>query len=144
MPYGPVDYLSFEFQNEKLRGEILPELHALIDKKIIRVIDLVIVQKNQDGVHRAVEINQLSPDLISVINPLNAEISGLIQEEDINRIAALMENGTTAAALIVENLWAIQFREAVLRADGKLLEHLRVPAEDVEEVMAKIDSAEAK
>ena len=140
MSYGPVDYLSFEFQNEKLKGEILPELYNLIEKKIIRVIDLVIIQKNKDGVHRAVEINQLSPDLISVMNPLNAEISGLIQEEDINGIAEVMENGTTAAALLVENLWAIRFREAVLRADGKLLEHLRVPAKEVEEAMEKIAS----
>jgi hypothetical protein len=143
MTYGPIDYLSFEFQNEKLKGEILPALYDLIEKKIVRVIDLVIVQKNQDGVHRAMEINQLSPDLISVINPLNAEISGLIQVEDINGIAEVMANGTTAAALLVENLWAIQFREAVLRADGKVLEHLRVPAEEVEEAMAKIVSAEA-
>lgn len=143
MTYGPVDYLSFEFQNEKLKGEILPELYDLIEKKIIRIIDLLIVQKNKDGVHRAMEINQLSPDLISVISPLNAEISGLIQEEDINGIAGVMENGTTAAALLVENLWAIKFREAVLRADGKLLEHLRVPAEEVEAAMAKIASAES-
>jgi hypothetical protein len=89
------------------------------------------------------EINQLSSDLISVINPLNAEITGLIQEEDINGIAEVMENGTTAAALLVENLWAIRFREAVLRADGKVLEHLRVPAQEVEEAMAKITSTES-
>jgi hypothetical protein len=144
MTYGPIDYLSFEFQNEKLKGEILPELYNLVEKKIIRIIDLVIVQKNKDGVHEAVEINQLSPDMISVINPLNVEISGLIQVEDIDGIAEVMENGTTAAALLIENLWAIKFREAVLRADGKLLEHLRVPAEEVEEAMAQIASAEAK
>jgi hypothetical protein len=142
MTYGPIDYLSFEFQNEKLKGEILPELLDLVEKKIIRVIDLVIIQKNKDGVHRAMEINQLSPDLISVINPLNVEISGLIQVEDIDGIAEIMQNGTTAAALLIENLWAIKFREAVLRADGKLLEHLRIPAEEVEEAMAKIASAE--
>lgn len=142
MSYGPVDYLSFEFQNEKLKGEILPELYQLIEKKIIRIIDLVIIQKNKAGVHKALEINQLSPDLLSVINPLNVEVSGLIQVEDINGIAEVMANGTTAAALLVENLWAIKFRDAVLRADGKLLEHLRVPADEVEEAMAKIASAE--
>ena len=121
MTYGPVDYLSFEFQNEKLKGEILPALYELVEKKIIRVIDLLIIQKNQDGVHRAMEINQLSPELVSIFNPLNAEISGLIQVEDIDGIAEVMQNGTTAAALLIENLWAIKFREAVLRADGKLL-----------------------
>jgi hypothetical protein len=142
MTYGPVDYLSFEFQNEKLKGEVLPALYELVEKKIIRVIDLLIIQKNKDGVHRAMEINQLSPELVSIFNPLNAEISGLIQVEDIEGIAELMQNGTTAAALLIENLWAIKFREAVLRADGKLLEHLRVPAQEVEEAMAKIASAE--
>ena len=144
MTYGPIDFLALEFQNEKLKGEILPELLDLVERQIVRIIDLVIIQKNKEGAHEALEINQLSPDIVSVINPLKVEISGLIQVEDVEGIAAVMENGTTAAALLVENLWPIRFREAVHRADGKLLEHLRVPAEVVEEAMAKIVSAESK
>jgi hypothetical protein len=144
MSYGPIDFLALEFQNENLKGEILPALIDLIEKKIVRVIDLVIIQKYQDGTHAALEINQLSPDLLGVFDPLNAEVSGLIQEEDINSLAEVMKNGTTAAALLFENLWAIEFKEAVLRAKGKVLEQVRLSNEDVEEALAKIASLEEK
>ncbi|HJS19799.1 MAG TPA: DUF6325 family protein [Anaerolineales bacterium] len=142
MTYGPIDFLALEFQNENLKGEILPALVDLIEQKIVRVIDLVIIQKYQDGTHAALEINQLSPDLLGVFDPLNAEVSGLIQEEDINNLAEVMRNETTAAALLFENLWAIKFKEAVLNAEGKVLEQVRLSHEDVEEALAKIASVE--
>jgi len=142
MTYGPIDFLALEFKNEKLKGEILPALFDLVKKKIVKVIDLVIIQKNEDGSHQALEINQLGPDLIGVFDPLHVEASGLIQVEDIEGLAEVMENGTTAAAMLFENLWAIKFKNAVVRADGKVLEQARIPHEAVEEALAKISYAE--
>lgn len=144
MTYGPIDFLALEFKNEKLKGEILPALLDLVKKKIVRVVDLVIIQKNADGTHKELEINQVGPDLLGVFDPLNVEVSGMIQVEDIQSIADVMENGTTAAALLFENLWAVKFKDAVLRADGRLLEQVRIPHEDVEEAMARIASSEQK
>jgi hypothetical protein len=142
MTYGPIDFLALEFKNENLKGEILPALFDLVKKKIVKVIDLVIIQKNEDGSHQALEMNQLGPDLIGIFDPLHVEANGLIQVEDIEGLAGVMENGTTAAAMLFENLWAVKFKNAVVRADGKVLEQVRIPHEDVEEAMKRISNAE--
>jgi hypothetical protein len=144
MTYGPIDFLALEFKNEQLKGEILPALLELVKNKIVRVIDLVIIQKYEDGHHEALEMEQLTPELLSVFDPLEVEISGILQAEDIESIAAGMENNTTAAGLLVENLWAIKFGEAVLRANGRLIMHERIPFEVINETMelfAQIESS---
>jgi hypothetical protein len=143
MAYGPIDYLVLEFKNEKLKGGIMPTIVELVENKTIKVIDLVIIQKDQDGKHDVVELQELDSETLAVYDPLDAEVTGLIQVEDIDAIAEKMDNGTTAAAFLFENLWAIKFKEAVLQAEGKLLEQVRLRHEDVEEAMAKISNTEA-
>ena len=135
MTYGPVDFLALEFTNDQLKGEIMPALMELVDKKIVRVIDLVVIQKDQDGMHEALELQQLKPEVIAIFDPLLVEISGIIQVEDIDMIAEQMENNTTAAVLLFENLWAVKFKEAVLRANGRLLAQERIPYQVVDEAL---------
>jgi len=135
MSYGPIDFLALEFDNEKLKGEIMPALMELVENKIVRVIDLVVIQKDQAGKHEALELQQLEPEVIAIFDPLMVEISGIIQVEDIDAIAEQMENNTTAALLLFENLWAIKFKEAVLRANGQLLAQERIPYQIVDEAM---------
>ena len=135
MSYGPIDFLALEFTNDKLKGEIMPALMELVDNKTIRVIDLVVIQKDSDGKHEALELQQLEPEVIAIFDPLMVEISGIIQVEDIDAIAEQMENNTTAAVLLFENLWAIKFKEAVLRANGRLLAQERIPHAVVEETL---------
>ena len=144
MTYGPIDFLALEFKTSQLKGEIIPELLELVKNKIVRVIDLVIIQKYEDGHHEALEMQQLAPDLLALFDPLEVETSGIIQVEDIANVAEVMENGTNAAILLFENLWAVKFKEAVLRANGRLLAQDRIPHEVVEEAMeifAKAESA---
>lgn len=143
MTYGPIDFIALEFKTDQLKGEILPELLALVKNKIVRVIDLVIIQKYEDGHHEAMEMQQLGPDLLALFDPLEIEVSGIIQAEDIAEAAEAMENGTNAALLLFENLWAIRFIEAVRRANGKLLAHERIPAEVVNEVLELFAQAES-
>ena len=142
MSFGAIDYLAFEFDNEKLKGEILPELLDLVQKKIVRVIDMVIIKVYEDGRYEALEIEQLGTDLLGVFDPLELEISGLIQVEDIKMIAGEMATNTTAALLLVENLWSIRFGEAVLRADGRVVAHERIPFEVVNETLEIFTQAE--
>ena len=142
MTYGPVDFLALEFTDDKLKGEIIPALFDLVEKQIVKIIDLVIIHKKEDGTYEAFEMNQIGPDLIGVFDPLKVEVNGMLQVEDIQNIADDMENGTRAAALLFENLWALKFKEAVMRADGKLLNQARISHEDVEEALAKFASAE--
>jgi len=143
MTYGPVDFLALDFKTDQLKGEILPELLELVRNKIVRVIDLVVIQKYEDGHHEAIEMQQMAPDLLALFDPLEVEISGIIQVEDIAEVAEVMENGTNAAILLFENVWAVRFIEAVLRANGKLLAHARIPFEFVDEALEIFAKAES-
>jgi hypothetical protein len=142
MTYGPVDFLALEFKTDQLKGEIMPALLDLVEKQIVRVIDLVIVEKHEDGSHEAVEMQQMAPDLLSVFDPLQVEITGIIQVEDIDMIAEQMDNDTTAAVMLFENLWAIKFKDAVLRANGRLVMQERIHYQVVDETLAIFASAE--
>jgi hypothetical protein len=142
MTYGPVDFLALEFKTDQLKGEIMPALLDLVEKQIVRVIDLVIVEKHEDGSHEAVEMQQMAPDLLSVFDPLQVEITGIIQVEDIDMIAEQMDNDTTAAVMLFENLWAIKFKDAVLRAYGRLVMQERIHYQVVDETLAIFASAE--
>jgi len=121
----------------------VPELLELVRNKIVRLIDLVVVRKYEDGHHEALEMQQLAPDLLGVFDPLGVEVSGIIQVEDLEMIAGEMEKGTSAAVLLVENVWAIRFAEAVVRASGRLLLHDRIPFEVVNETLDMFAQAES-
>lgn len=145
MTYGPVDLLALEFKGNQFTGEILPALLELVQNKIVRVIDLIIVLKDQDGKHQALELEQLDAETVRIFDPLELDISGIIQVEDIDMIAEMMENNTTAAILLFENLWAINFGEAVARANGRMVMYDRIPFEVVNETMelfAEINAAD--
>ena len=142
MSYGPIDYFAIEFKTEKLTGETLPELLELVKKEIIRVIDLVIIQK-EDGDFKVLEIEELSPEVIIAFDPIVSEISGIIQVEDIEAIAEVMEANTTAALMLIENLWAIKFGEAAVRSGGRLVAFDRIPFEVINETLEIFEKAEA-
>jgi hypothetical protein len=142
MTYGPIDYFVIEFRTDQLTGESLPALLELVQKKIIRLIDLVIIQKDGEGEYQVLEMEELSPDVVAAFNPLEVEISGMIQIEDIELIAEAMENNTTAALFLIENLWAIKFGEAALRSGGRLMMFDRIPFEVVNEMMELFEEAE--
>jgi hypothetical protein len=143
MTYGPIDFIAIEFKTDQLTGESLPALIELVQKEIIRVIDLVIILKDQAGDYQVLEIEELAPDVLAVFDPLEIEISGIIQVEDIELIAEAMEDNTTAALLLFENLWAIKFGEAVVRASGRMVMFDRIPFEVVNETMEIFAQAES-
>ena len=142
MTYGPIDFFAIEFKTEQLTGETLPELLELVKKEIIRVIDLVIIQK-EDGHFKVLEMEELSPDVVIAFDPVVAEISGIIQVEDIEVIAEAMEDNTTAALLLIENLWAIKFGEAAVRSGGRLVMFDRIPFEVINETLEIFAQAES-
>lgn len=142
MTYGPVDFLAIEFRGNQFKGEILPALLELVKNKIVRVIDFIVVIKDQDGNHRALEMEQLDAEVVRIFDPLEVEINGIIQVEDIEMIAEKMDNNTTAAILLFENLWAIKFGEAAVRANGRMVMFQRIPFEVVNETMELFAEAE--
>jgi hypothetical protein len=131
MTYGPIDFIALEFKGNRFTGEVLKSLLDLIESDIIRVIDLVIVIKEKDGAVSVRELQQLDPDSVAIFDPLQAQITGMITEEDVEMVGEALENNSTAAAMLFENLWAIHFKEAVLEANGRVLMQERIPHEVV-------------
>lgn len=144
MSYGPIDLIAIELRTDLLRGEGLAALLDLVEAKVIRIIDLVVIMKDESGQHAVMEMEELAPDVLAFFDPLELEISGIIQVEDIELIAEAMENNTTAAMLLFENLWAIKFGEAVTAAGGKLLMFDRIPFEVINETMEIFAREEAE
>jgi uncharacterized membrane protein len=138
MTHGPVDFIVLSFEGNHFSGEIIPTIEELVDKKIISIIDLIIVMKDKEGVISALELEQLAPEVMAIFDPLEVHISGMITLEDIKFVGETLQNNSTAAFMLFENLWAIKFKEAALRANGALVLHGRVPANVIDEALAVV------
>jgi len=136
MTHGPVDFVAIGFTGNKFKGEIMEALLELVENKVIRIIDLVIVLRDENGFVAARELQQLDEELIALFNPLQAEISGMITLEDIKLVGEELQDNSTAALMLFENVWAVKFKEAALRANGTLLVHGRIPPDVYEEALA--------
>ena len=144
MTYGPIDFVALEFKGNQFKGEILPAIMDLVSRQVVRVIDMIVVKKDADGKVTHQEMQEHDNAVLAVFDPLKAEISGMIQVEDIEMIGEKLEPNSTAAVILFENLWAIKFVEAVENANGRAVMHVRIPHEVVVETMEKISSEEAK
>jgi hypothetical protein len=138
MTFGPIDFIALEFPGNRFKGEILPDLFELVDKDIIRIIDLVIIMKDQDGQVTVRELRELDPAHIEIFNPLKAEVNQMITESDIDMIAEKLAGNSTAGILLIENLWAKKTQQAMADASGRLVMFERIPHDVVEEALADI------
>lgn len=133
---GPVDYVLVEWPGRQPTGEALPYLVDLVDRGLIRIIDLAFIAKGEDGSVAMVEIADLG-DEIAVFEGAS---SGLLHDDDIAQAGDVLEPGTSAALLVYENTWAGPFAGAVRRSGGQLVASGRIPADDF---LAALDAAEA-
>ncbi len=135
MTYGPIDFIALEFEGNKFKGDILASLLELVEQKIVRVIDLVVIIKDEDGEIMVREMQQLDNEFVSIFDPENVTAHGMITEADIEMVGESLANNTSAAVLLFENLWAVKFKEALIEADGRLLMQERIPHEIVLEAL---------
>jgi len=133
---GPVTYLEIEFPGNQFKGEILPTLRELVDAGTIRIIDLVIVKKDENGAIETSEINDLDPHLAAAFTGLKAEVSGLLSYDDIATLGGALDNNSWAGILLFENLWATRFTDAVANANGRWVLMESVAPEVLAEAMA--------
>ena len=143
MTLGPIDFIVLEFPGNRFRGEILPDLLELVDKEIIRVIDLVIIMKDKEGQVTVRELRELDPEHVELFSPLKAEVSEMITVIDINMIAEKLADNSTAGLLLIENLWAKKTQQAMLDANGRAVMFERIPHDVVEEALADIGALAA-
>ncbi len=137
---GPVDYVVVEFPAgaSNFTGEMAAELRALIDARIIRVIDVLILTKDADGTVEATELSDLGD--LGELQVLEAELGELLAADDVDNLAAAMEPGSTAGVLIWENLWAAPFASAARRSGGQLIADGRIP---IQAIIASIEADQA-
>src|SRR6478752_4691200 len=126
---GPVDYLVVEFPGSEFRGEILPELADLVQRGIVRVLDLVVIKKAPDGGFEAFEFDDDDAGPLGEIRELETEFAELLSEDDVAAVAETLEPGSAAGLLVYENLWAAGFASAVRRAGGQLVANGRIPVQ---------------
>ncbi|MEV6147787.1 DUF6325 family protein [Streptomyces sp. NPDC051992] len=137
---GPIDYLVVEFPGNRMTGEGLPLLVDLVDRGIIRILDLVFVRKDEDGKVAGVELSELTGDGHDELAVFEGVSSGLLGRDDIDEVSAVLEPGSAAGIVIYENAWAGPFAAALRRSGGRLVAGGRIP---VQELLASLDAAEA-
>ena len=136
---GPIDYLIVEWPGRQPTGEALPHLIDLVDRGLIRILDLAFIAKGEDGSVAALEISELG-DAIGAFADFEGASSGLLGDDDVAEAGNALEPGTSAALLVFENSWAAPFAAAVRRSGGQLVASGRIPVQDV---LAALDAVEA-
>lgn len=136
MPLGPIEILSIKFPERAITAGIAAALKTLVNSQMIRIVDILFVKKNGSGDVTLTEIDEMDDIDHSLLDPLIADISGLISEEDVQAIAQDLDNNSFAALMLFENTWATSFRDAVLKADGQLILSERIPSRIVDEALA--------
>ncbi len=136
---GPIDYLLVEWPGKQPEGEIAPYLVDLVDRGLIRILDLAFLMKGEDGTIAAIDIADLG-DGVTEMAIFEGASSGLLDDEDVDEAGAALEPGTSAALLVYENTWAGPFAAAVRRSGGQLVASGRIPVTDV---LAALDAVEA-
>lgn len=135
---GPVDYIVIEWPDRQPTGEAAPIVADLVDRGIIRVLDLAFITKAQDGTVTALEIEDLA-EVSESFKLFEGASSGLLGADDMQEAAKALEPGASAALPVFENRWAAPFASAIRRSGGQLVANGRIP---VQAVLAALEAAE--
>ncbi len=137
---GPVDWIVVEFPGSKFNGEIAPALRDLVERDIVRVLDLLVLKKDSDGSLEAFELSDLDESELGELRTYESELAMLLSEEDVTAVAAAIEPGSSAAVLVWENTWAAPFASAVRRSGGQLVASGRIPVQALLDAIEDDDS----
>jgi hypothetical protein len=140
---GPIDYLTLEFPKAKLTGEGLAALISLVDRGIIRILDLRFVKREEDGSFSAVAITDIDGDGTLDLAVFEGVESGLLDDDDVSQAASVIAPGSAAGLLVYENTWAGPFVSAMRRAGADVVASGRIPADDVLAMLDALESADS-
>jgi hypothetical protein len=136
---GPISYLIVEFPGNKMTGEGLPILIDLVDRGLVRILDLKFITKGTDGSVEAVDLIDLDLDGSFDVAVFEGVSSGMIDDSDLAEAAAVVEPGSSAGVLIFENRWALPFVQALRRGGAELVAAGYIPQDDL---VAALDATE--
>jgi hypothetical protein len=137
---GPIDYMVLEWSGDvPVTGEVMPMLLDLVDRGIIRILDLAFMLKDSDGSVSALDFAELTDQSLN-LGEFEGASSGLLGQDDLEEAANALEPGTVAAVLVWENRWAAPIAVALRRSGGQLVANGRIP---VQAILASLDASEA-
>jgi hypothetical protein len=136
---GPISYLIVEFPGNKMTGEGLPILVDLVERGVIRILDLTFVTKGEDGSLAMIALEDLDLDGTIDLAVFAGASSGLVSDSDLAEAAPAIQGGSSAAILIFENRWATGFVQALRRGGAELVAAGYIPQD---ELVAAVDAAE--
>lgn len=137
---GAIDYVVVELPRQHVTGELIPSLLDLVDRQIIRILDVLFVTKSDDGTHRIVEIEDVPDEFHEDIEQLTGASSGLLGTEDAEAIAQAMQGGHGAVAIVYENLWSLPFARAAREAGGQVISIGHIPTQALVSVLDELEA----
>jgi len=134
---GPIDFYCIEFPHRHFSGEALPYFVDLVDRGIVRLLDLIVISKEPDGSVKRLNVVELGPNLAV----FDGASSGLLDEEDVQAAAETIASDSAAILMVIENRWAAPFAMALRRGGAQLVASARLP---VQAILAALDASETK
>ena len=141
MPFGPVELLVLKYTGDRFTGVPAAKVKDLIDAGFIRIIDVIFARKGEDGEVKVLELNDLDDDEYGHFDPSVSDITGLLNQDDVEQLTADWEPRTTAVVALFENLWAGQFRKDVAEAGGEVVLAERIPRSVIDELEREREAA---
>lgn len=136
---GPIDYLVVEFPGNRMTGRAFPLLVDLVDRGLIRILDLAFVRKEADGSVTGLELKDVDGDGLLDLAVFEGASSGLLGEDDIQESGGVLQPDSSAGILVYENVWAAPLAREIRLSGGQLVASGRIP---VQQVLAALDAAE--
>ena len=125
----PLEYALIEFEDAKFSGKIIPELLDLAARGIVRFVDIVFIETQEDGSTRTLELNDLDPETYEMFVPLGEHVSNLFTNDDLQIAASRLPDKSAAVLFLWENLWVADLRKAIVDAGGRLVERVQIAPE---------------
>ena len=129
----PLEYALIKFEHARFSGKVVPELLDLAERGIVRFIDIVFIQKEEDGSTHTIELNALEPELYELFVPMGEHVSSLFTNDDLEIAARKLANNSAAVLILWENLWVASLRKAIVDTGGELVDRGQITAEVIEE-----------
>lgn len=139
---GPLELLAIQFEGNHFTGEIVPELRTLLDKGVIRMIDLVFVRKESGGDFTVTEVSELPGHEAGPYGNVLDDMQGLLTPEDIETVVEALPDRSSVAVLLFEHAWAERFKDAVMRAGGEVVMRENIPQEALNSLAKEMAGAD--
>jgi hypothetical protein len=136
----PLEYALVAFPDAKPSGKVVPELLDLAERGIVRFVDIVFIQKDEDGNTNTLELNDLEPELYELFVPMGEHVASHFTTDDLEIAANKLPNGSAAVLFLWENLWVANLRKAIVDAGGELVERSQIAPEVVDEFVQALAS----